>query len=102
MTEAAIQSASVKWLRREMGCYCIKLSTYRGLGSAGWPDYLVLGDNGLHFFIEFKKPGGKVTELQKMRHEGLVELGHSVHICHSLVETKAAYHDEVVRLELLL
>ena len=74
MLESSIQSAVVKYARSK-GLLSKKLSTMGPMGNTGWPDYMFLGgkspiylpedeDQKIIFFIEFKKPGGKLTPLQ--------------------------------------
>jgi hypothetical protein len=40
---------------------------------AGWPDRAYLFPSGVHIYIEFKRPGKKPRELQKVRLRTLVE-----------------------------
>lgn len=44
------------------GCILLKLSNLRG-----WPDRLLLAPNGRVAFIEFKREGGRLSELQRYR-----------------------------------
>lgn len=49
--EISLETRSCELLLRR-GANAIKM------GQDGWPDRLVLWGHGLHFWIEFKKPGG--------------------------------------------
>lgn len=49
-----------------------------GMGFRGWPDRLFIFPNGVVVFIEFKRVGGKLTQLQAQIHRELKELGHHV------------------------
>lgn len=37
------------------------------VGYDGWPDRLVLLGGGEHYWIEFKRPGGKLRKVQEQR-----------------------------------
>ena len=39
----------------------------RVTGQRGWPDHLFVNRNGLHLWIEFKKPGKNPSKLQYYR-----------------------------------
>ncbi len=80
MKESTIQNKVVEWWRG-LGCEAIKLTMHGPMGVKGWPDYMFLGPAGLIFFIEFKAPGGKCTELQLERHARLRKLGFNVYVC---------------------
>lgn len=62
-------------------------------GKAGYPDRVLLASPGLILFIEFKRPGGKLTAIQARVHEILREMGFSVEVYdeldRALEETKA-------------
>lgn len=58
-----------------IGCITRKLN---GLGSASWPDRLVLCPGGVALLIELKRPGGRLTPGQRDLHERLRFLGHDV------------------------
>ena len=77
--EASIQKSVITYARKK-GCICIKLGGAGRFGSSGWPDYLILRD-GLAIFIEFKKPGGRVTPLQAKKIEELCEAGFTATMC---------------------
>jgi hypothetical protein len=36
-----------------------------GMSYAGWPDRLMITPSGRHFYIEFKRPGGKLSPRQE-------------------------------------
>lgn len=51
-------------LAEELGYLHIKVSP---AGQRGWPDHVFINRNGVHVYVEFKAPGGKVTVLQSYR-----------------------------------
>ena len=71
--ESSIERAVAEYGKRT-GWVSIKLSTSGPRGAAGWPDRLFLR-GGQAVFIEFKRPGGKVTPLQASRHTQLLDAG---------------------------
>lgn len=86
MLEKTIERAAVKRLELQ-GCLTLKLEM---MYNVGWPDRLVVMPNGHIFFIEFKRPGGKVTKLQEERHRQLKNRGVHVYVCTSVVEAVEA------------
>jgi hypothetical protein len=87
-TEASIERSVVDFARKH-GWVCIKLSTSGPRGAAGWPDRLFLGPRRRVIFVEFKRPGGKVTALQASRHAQLGEVGWTVQVMDNVEEAKA-------------
>lgn len=73
MLERQIESVVVKWARA-LGWRVKKMN---GVGDRGWPDRLFVGP-GFTAFIEFKKPGARLTPLQEVTIEELAELGQNV------------------------
>ena len=59
--ERTIEGRVVEWARKRGW----KVKKMNGLGDRGWPDRLFVGPGGICAFIEFKKPGGKLTPLQQ-------------------------------------
>ena len=51
--------------------------------SAGFPDVLCLWPGAGVAFIEFKRPGGAVSENQREWHERLTDMGHSICVAYS-------------------
>ena len=43
--------------------------------AAGWPDDLFVTWEGAHIWVEFKRPGGEASPLQKHVHEQMRERG---------------------------
>jgi hypothetical protein len=78
-SEASIQKSVVEFARKK-GCICIKQGGAGSRGSSGWPDHLILTPSGVACFIEFKKPGGKATELQAYRIKQLLGQGVPVEV----------------------
>lgn len=78
--EAKIQASVVKYARSAYKGQLIARKIESGkFGSAGWPDYEFNVLGGHTFFIEFKAPGGQLTDLQAARHRALKALGFRVH-----------------------
>lgn len=82
MLEQQIQSKIIKNLEKE-GWYVVKLITTT---KAGIPDLLCL-KNGRTVFIEVKRPGGKVSELQRLRMAELLKQGFEVIITYECLKT---------------
>lgn len=95
--EASISRSGVQWLRRQ-GYLCVKISTVGAYGSAGWPDLLVIGDRGLVFFIEFKAPNRRQTDLQRRKALEIMAMGVGVYVCRSLEDVVEATSIERGRL----
>ena len=49
-------------------------------GRRGVPDRLLIGPNGEHFFIEFKREKERIRPEQKREINRLIDLGHCVYI----------------------
>lgn len=75
-SEASIEKA-VCAFAKDRGCLIRKMN---GLGFAGWPDRLFITPSGAVFWIEFKRPGGKVTPLQAALHSQLRARRHAVYV----------------------
>ena len=84
--EKTIERAAVKALEAR-GCLTLKLEM---MYNVGWPDRLIVMPNGRIFFIEFKRPGGKLTTLQAERHRQLKERGCGIYVCTSVIEAVEA------------
>lgn len=65
----------------------VKLTTGYN-GGRGWPD-IVWAYHGVVYLIEVKKPGGKLSENQKIMHAALKEQGITVHVMKSLDDSVA-------------
>jgi Holliday junction resolvase-like predicted endonuclease len=79
MRESIIQKQIMKWLESE-GWYVVKIIQ---TNKNGWPDLQIHLD-GITIFIEVKSEEGKVSELQKYRHEQLQKKGFHIIITSSL------------------
>lgn len=75
--ETAIERAVVHKAAKELGVFSTKMGT---TGSTGWPDRIFFIPGGRPLMIEFKRPGGKMTEKQKWVHERLRWLGYDVEV----------------------
>jgi hypothetical protein len=60
-SESQIEKNVVRFAKEE-GCYVRK---FKAPGNRGVPDKLFLAPNGIVFFIEFKKPTGVLSAMQK-------------------------------------
>jgi Holliday junction resolvase len=82
MTEQQIQAQKIKQLESE-GYFVIKLiSTNKN----GIPDLVAIPNGSDVLFVEVKKPGGKLSELQKYRHKELKSYGIKVEVYNGLKE----------------
>ena len=79
MRESQIQSQIIHWLEKE-GWLVVKIIQ---TNKNGWPD-LQLHKFGVTVFVEVKSERGKVSELQKYRHQQLIDEGFFVIITKSL------------------
>ena len=80
LLESEIEAEAVKRARRD-GWLALKNG---GQGNArGWPDRLFMRKPQLYVWIEFKRPGGKPTELQRKRIAELEGIGANVRVCYS-------------------
>jgi len=79
MRESQIQSQIIHWLEKE-GWLVVKIIQ---TNKNGWPD-LQLHKFGVTVFVEVKSENGKVSELQKYRHQQLIDEGFLVIITKSL------------------
>lgn len=80
MLEKEVDEAIVRYAKKK-GLVCVKLSMLGAYGFAGLPDRMFLGPGRLIFFIEMKRPGGKMTELQKWWQAKLESFGFNVYEC---------------------
>lgn len=81
MREASVEAYLVRKIK-ELGGLCKK---WVCPGSSGEPDRIVILD-GIVFFAELKRPGGRFSEVQKVRHEELRR-------CGAMVETISSKED---------
>lgn len=58
-------------LALQQGAVLIKL-----LKRTGWPDRECILPNGRHFYVEFKRPGGELSPVQRHIQSQLVAMGH--------------------------
>jgi hypothetical protein len=83
MREAVIQRQIIEYIER-LGFYVVKIIQ---CNKNGFPDLMVL-IAGSAIFIEVKSATGKVSELQKYRHQQLIEIGYPIIITTSLTHFK--------------
>ena len=77
---------------------CREYATEKGyifvkLEIKGWPDRMLLRDNGRTTFIELKTEQGRLTALQRYIRRVLKQLGFPVHVCKSLKQFKSILCD---------
>ena len=77
MKESDIEQRFCKKLQRR-GYLTPKISD-----NPGWPDRLVIAPGGKHCFIEFKRPGGKLSAIQDAVTSQIAGLGHLVFVIDS-------------------
>jgi len=82
--EKDIEAKVVKYAK-ELGCLVRKLS---GLGFAAWPDRLFILPNGRHVYIEFKRPGGKLSPGQSAMVDDLARRGIEVFVVDDVEDGK--------------
>ena len=75
----------IAWLRIKELPYCHCNPTRRSTIAKGWPDFGIFHD-GRHVFIEFKIPGGRLSEDQELCHRKLAAAGESVLVTSDLAE----------------
>ncbi len=63
-------------------------------GETGVPDRILLLPRGQTIFVEFKKPGGRLSERQLLWLERLNDLGHDARVIESMGEARG-FVDEI-------
>jgi len=91
--EGKIQDAVVKYARGK-GLLCKKNEVGRFNVSSGWPDFTIYGPEELCFFIEFKRPGGKLTELQAHVKLTLEQRGFEVYVIDNVNDGRSVIDKE--------
>jgi len=91
--EKTIEAAVVKYAK-ERGFLVHKMQAGRG-GTGGWPDRMFI-KNGKVFFIEFKRFGGKLSELQKARINDLQRERITVYVVDNIQYGKDVINGEAV------
>ncbi|MEO1042353.1 MAG: VRR-NUC domain-containing protein [Pseudomonadota bacterium] len=67
------------------------------VNARGRPDRR-FSQKGHYFFIEFKAPGEKPTELQKFRHDEMREQGETVYVVDSAITGRATIRAELMKI----
>ena len=75
--ESSIERKVVYAAAHDLGVYSAKMGTNV---STGWPDRMFFIPGGRPLFIEFKRPGGKVSPKQQYIHERLRGWGYKVEV----------------------
>lgn len=79
-----LEKSIEQYLRKQVvarGGMCMKLDSEKGQ-----PDRLVLTPLGRHVFVEVKRPGGRVSEIQQEYHRRLREKRHAVFVLWSFAD----------------
>lgn len=84
MKESQIERA-ITLYAKSLGCLCYKIVSP---GRAGIPDRLLLLPNGKSFFMEIKKPSGKLSALQVNEIKRINKHNHDAVVVWSLLEGK--------------
>lgn len=90
VTEASIEGEAVRWCEEVVGGLALKVTLP---GRRGMPDRLFLFPDGLHLFVEFKKPGGKESANQVHMRMELNVRHHKSIVVTSVGEVMKAYLD---------
>ena len=80
------ETALERWLRVEIERRGGVARKFISPGWAGAPDRLVLMPGGRAWFVEVKRPGGKLQPLQAHRAEELTKLGFRVRVVSNVYE----------------
>lgn len=75
----------------------IKLKTGGPYGRAGYPDRLVLKNGGDCFFVELKRPGGKIRIIQHYRIRELRRRGYRVYVWDNVEQIESGLRAEILR-----
>ena len=79
--EISIENPVVAWWNKLADKHgWIRTRKMNGLGNRSWPDRLFPIPGGKPFFIEFKRPGEKPTELQAHMHQQMKETGYDIEV----------------------
>ena len=73
--ESNIEDTVVK-VAVDLGYIVLKLTPE---GQRGWPDRVFINQEGVHVYIEFKRPGEKPRKLQEYRYKMLADRGCNVY-----------------------
>lgn len=72
--EKTVETHLVRGVKK-IGGFCVKLTMLNGI-----PDRLVLLPMNRTYLVELKAPGGRLSEIQKVRHKQLQQMGFEVHV----------------------
>ncbi len=92
-SEVQLEFAFVKYAR-SLGCLCVKLVI---LNQRGWPDRTIFTPNGYTLLIEFKKPGGTVSQQQDRWITLLKANGIECHVCDDIEDARRILKDVIKR-----
>jgi Holliday junction resolvase len=84
MLESTIQSKAVKVLEKK-GWVVIRL---KATSVSGWPDLICLKEPNRCIFIEMKRPKGKVSPMQQMKHDLLRLMKFEVYVIDDVLQLK--------------
>ncbi len=84
--EREVEQPYADWVNNETFWLALKFAPP---GRRGYPDRIILGHEGAHFFIEFKREGEDLEPLQEHHKNCLELMGHTVYVCESSEDAKA-------------
>ena len=94
MLESALEKIFVREVKKLGG----KAYKWVSPGNAGVPDRIVILPNKTPIFVELKTDSGRLTKLQQVQCNKLVEYGQRVEVLHGLTDVKLFF--ERIRKEL--
>lgn len=93
MLERQVENPVVDYAKKQG----MKVRKMNGQGFNHWPDRLFLGEEGLSFWVEFKRPGGVLSPGQEIMIDDLRRMGHRVYVCDDPGKGKAIIDAELSR-----
>lgn len=91
-----LQWSGWECIRQHVGMFTTQSGRKISVGTKGDPDWLILCSvrkrpnvHCIAFFLEFKRPGGKLSKAQRARHNDLHQFGFEVLVCDGLDQLKA-------------
>jgi len=94
--EGKIQDAVLRYAKSR-GLLYKKNEVGRFFVSSGWPDVVFYPAHGQAFFMEFKRPGGKLTPLQEHMHKTIHGNNYRVYVVFDAQEGRDIILDETRR-----
>jgi len=103
MLESSVRRAVLDYAKVRYHALTRKLSIQGAMGNAGWPDDMILGEKAMAgtatipviFFIEFKRPGNKLTPLQEATKKEIEGRGFHYYIVFTIESGKKVIDEEL-------